>query len=204
MAAGIAQRLFPRQPLNAGFLRQQVLFLEAHGLGELERAFAHQEHVVGLRHDQLGDFGRRLDIAQGAHGAAAAAGPVHATGIQLHHAFLIGQPAIADAVVAGVQFHDVDAGDDGVERVAPGLDEFHRLGAAVYAAIIAVGAGDDHGLGTRLRRALADERECGRAQDGGPPAEFDAIHCASSLDSRKTHNYGTRRLRGRLSATLMG
>ena len=101
----------------------------------------------------LAHFGRRLDIPQGAHRAAAAGGPVHATGIQFHHAVLIGKPAIAHTGVARVQFHDVDAGDDGIQRVAAGLE--NSIALAQQLAAIAVGAGDDHGLG-RVRPRSAE------------------------------------------------
>ena len=80
---------------------QQIFFREAVILGETQSAFAHQHHVIRLGHHQLGDFRGRLDAADGANGAAAPRGTMHATGIEFHHAIFVGRPPYPTLVSFG-------------------------------------------------------------------------------------------------------
>ena len=98
-------------------------------LANLQRARAHQEHVVGIQHHPLRHLRWRLDILHRAHRAHAARGTVDATGVEFHHAIFIGKAAVADAIVANVEFDDVDAWNNGVERIAAGFHYFDRFGA---------------------------------------------------------------------------
>ena len=170
VALAVAQRLFPDQPGEARFFRQQVFLFEAAGAGEAEGAFAGQHDVVGLLHDEAGDFGGRLDVAEGGHGAGAARGAVHDAGVEFDHAFFVGQAAVADGVIFGIFLDDVDAGDHGVQRVAAAAG-FH----GALAGAQAVGAGDDdvsggchsHAAGAGQRRRGGHKRSA---------AQRDVVH----------------------------
>ena len=128
VAALIAQRLLPHQPGEARFFGEQILFLVAPSLGEAESAFARKHHVIGLFHHQLCDLRRRLDAADGGNRSAAARWAVHYAGVELHYAFFVGQATVSDRIVFGVEFHQVDSGNDGIECIVPGLQHLHRAG----------------------------------------------------------------------------
>jgi hypothetical protein len=138
VAIGIAQHALPHEPLEARRSGEQVVFREAFGSGEFERAGADEKHVIGIEHDALRHLRRRLDILQRADGAHAAGGSVDTTGVEFDDAIFVGKAAIADAIVARVEFDDVDALDDGVEGVAAGLHHFDGFGDNIEATVIAV------------------------------------------------------------------
>ena len=83
----------------------------------------------GALHDEFGDFRRRFDAVDGADGTGAAGGTVHDTGVEFDFAVFIWQTAVTHGGVIGIELNNVDAGDDGIERIASSLDDFHSFGA---------------------------------------------------------------------------
>ncbi len=135
-----------------------VLDLEAHVARELLRVLADEQVVIGLLEHGLGDERRRAHAFDARHAAGALGRPVHAARVELHDAFGVGQAAVADAGVFGIELAQVDAGDDGVEHVGALRDHLERLlhagdRPAVLVAV-AVGRRDDD----RLDRAGGDGR----------------------------------------------
>src|ERR1035438_7899803 len=105
--------------------------------------------------------------------AAAGSRTVHATAIESDHALFVGQAAIADAAIARIEFDNVAARDHGIERIAAGFDDFHRLGAAIDAATEIVGSGHDDRFRSRLRGDLLDQGERGCAHHDRSSAKAD-------------------------------
>ena len=112
--------------------------------------------MVGLLHHQLGDFGRRLAAADARYRAAAARGAMHDAGVEFDDAFFVGQATVADGVVLGILFVDIDAGYHGVERIVALLEHFHcarggpkTVGARNDDILAACGAGLSAGRGQR-------------------------------------------------------
>ena len=97
VAVGI--KLLPQQPDFAGALGQQILARETHGYGESLCALPDQHDVAGMLHDGFPHHRHVLDIAHSAHRTSTPRGSVHATGVQFHNSFLIGQAAETDGIV---------------------------------------------------------------------------------------------------------
>ena len=81
------------------------------------RALADEQVVIGLVHHRLGHQRRGAHALEAGHAAGALLGPVHAAGVELHDAVGVGQAAVADAGLLGVELDDVHAGDHRVEHV---------------------------------------------------------------------------------------
>ena len=105
------------QPRLPSVLGQQVFIFEAVLQREPLGALAHEEDVVRVLEDELRHLGGRLDPLQGTHRAGAFRGPMHAGGVELHHAVGVGQPAVADRVVVGVELLDLHALDGRIQGV---------------------------------------------------------------------------------------
>ncbi len=161
----------PAQPGAAALLGQELSLLEAQPEGESLRSVAHQEDVVGVVHHRLGDERRRGEPLERRHRSGAPGGAVHAGGVELYHAVLVGQPAEAHGNVVGIELHQVDAGDRGVEGVGSVVG--HEPVGPGH-GLEAVGGGDRHGssraflggwAGLRVLRPVGPicvgERGCG-------------------------------------------
>src|SRR5207245_4690196 len=85
----------PAQPHLAGVLREEVLVPEAVLQGEALRALAHEEDVIRVLEDELRHLRGRLDTLQRADRASALGWPVHAGGVELHHALRVGEATVA-------------------------------------------------------------------------------------------------------------
>ena len=174
----------PIQPEFAGFFRDQVfLDLEAHEAGEILRAFADEQVVVGFSHHFFGDERRSADAFDGGDRAGPLERPVHDGGIQLDDALGIGQAAVADAGVLRVGLDDVDAGDDGIEHIGAVGDHFvgagHTGQTVGVLGMVAVGGGNDQGpdaggLESRGRLCQGAERTGGHGAQAGGGDEFPA------------------------------
>ena len=109
---------FPIQPKLSGiFCVQVVLDLKSQPAREVLRAFPDDEMVVRLLHYRFGYQRRCPHALDAGHPAGPAFRSVHATGIKLHHAVGVGQPAVTDAVIERIQLDDVHPGDQGIEHV---------------------------------------------------------------------------------------
>ena len=73
-------------------------------------------------HHRPRDPRRRAHALERGHAARPLARPVHAAGVELHHPVRVGQAAVADVHLGGVELDDVDPGDEGVEHVLAGHD----------------------------------------------------------------------------------
>lgn len=180
---------------------QVVLDREAHLPRERLRILPHQQVMVGVLQHRLGHQRRRAHAFQRRHRARALAGAVHHGGVQRHHAVGVRQAAVADAVVLRVQLVEVDAGDDGVERVGAarhprerGLNGRHRAAVAV---LVAVAGGDHHRPrgGAHVDRGRAGQRSGKRRGHAG---EGTGAHEIAPVD-RVAHGMetGSGRRRGR-------
>ena len=118
-----------------------------------------------------------------------AAGPllraVHAARIELHDTLGVGQPAVADARVLGIEFDDVDAGDEGLEHVAAAGHQPEGAGdaglLAVVRVLVAVGRRDDDRLGTCSAGSRARPRHAARGRE---PAAAAPVRTKSRRFSR--------------------
>src|SRR5205085_11085500 len=109
----------PFEPEFARVLCVEVVFdCESHVARERLRAVADDEVVVSVLHHGLRDERGRANAFERRDRARAPAWAVHAGGVELHDAFCVRQPAVADAVLRGVEFEYVDSGDEGVENVS--------------------------------------------------------------------------------------
>src|SRR5450759_1680629 len=135
---------FPEQPDFAGAFGEQIFTRETHGDGESFGAFADEHDVAGVLHDGSGHERNILDVTDAAHGSGAAAGPVHAAGVEFDHAFFVRKAAESDAIVVRIVFRAFHDAQGGVERVAAVFQE-NEGGVEVMDAI--VGADDDRPLG---------------------------------------------------------
>jgi hypothetical protein len=116
--------------------------------------------MIGALHDGLRDERRRLDAFEGRDGAGALRRPVHARRIELDDSLAIGQPAISDARILGIELDDVDAGDERLENVGARHHLFEGgfdagLWAAVPEPVTVARRHDD-----RARAALHLDRRC--------------------------------------------
>ena len=89
---------------------------------------------------------------------------MHAAGVELDDAFLVGQAAEAHAVVVGVVFRAGDDGDGGFQRV--GARGEQGVGAVQIGEAV-IGADDDGGVKRGGRWRLCGERACVGGQYGG-------------------------------------
>ena len=144
----VGHGLAPQLPGLARALGQQVLLGKAHHESELLCALAHQHHVTGMLHDGLRQQGNVLDVAHAGNGACHARWPMHAAGIELHHAVLVRKSAETDAVVVGIVLGPGDDLHHRVERVAPAGQ--HRV--AAIEVVVAIGGADDDRLLRWTRR----------------------------------------------------
>ena len=118
----------PPEPELARFRGQQVFFLEAVGEREALRPRPDQQNVIGVLEHQPRHLARRLDPLERGDGAGAPGRPVHARRVELDHALLIGQPAVADRIVGRIQLLDLHAFDPGVQRIGPLGHQLDRAG----------------------------------------------------------------------------
>ena len=184
-SSSIVKPMLPREPLRAG---------------------ADQQVVVGVLHHRLRDQRGRAHALERGHPAGPLLRAVHAARVELDDAVGIGQAAVADARVLGIELDDVDAGDERVEHVAAAGDQPEGAGdaglLAVVRVLVAVGRRDDDRPGPGLqdgRRALDARR---RDRDRRRPRRCGRSHvdsvgmaCARVYDSWSTG----RRLRARPS-----
>ena len=131
LRAQVVQRIgapLPLEPLFArGLVDQPLLDLEAHRAGEVLRALAHEQMMIGLVGDQLGDPRRRADALDPRDGAGAFPGAVHARRIELHDALGVRQTAPTDARLVWIELDDRDAGDERIEHVGAARHHLERL-----------------------------------------------------------------------------
>ena len=73
--------------------------------------------MIGVLQHRVRDLGRRPHAFERRHAAGPTLRAVHAARIELHHALGVGQAAVSDARVLGIEFDDVDAGDERLEDV---------------------------------------------------------------------------------------
>ena len=124
----------PPQPRLPGRLGEQVLDLEAELHGEVLRALADQEDVVGVLQDALRDLARRLDAFERAHRAGPLGGAVHARCVELHHALGVRQPAVAHRVWSFGSSSGILTTSMTASRVSvPWSHEIHRVRHAAEA-----------------------------------------------------------------------
>ena len=162
--------LLPVEPHLPRLVGEEVLHREAVHLREAARARADQEDVVGGLHDRPGDLARVLDALERRHRARPRRRPVHDAGVELHHSFLVGDAAVADAHVVRVVLDQVHPGDDRVQRVHallhPRQRQLRRL--------------------QPVRRADDDRPGAGRATSGsGGDPWAEAANGASAAEERK-------------------
>jgi hypothetical protein len=118
----------------AGLLGEEVLFGEAHLLGELERALADEQAVVGAAEDEQGDLRGVLDVADARDRAGLVRGAVHDGSVELDDAVGVGLAAVADRVIFRVVLDDLDALHDavgGVDALGEKLAGPHRRSKTV-------------------------------------------------------------------------
>ena len=94
-------------------------------------------------------------------------GSVHDAGVEFDHALFVRQPAVSDGSVLGIEFVDVDAGDDGIERIAARLEDLHGAGAGAQPVL----ARDHDRARTRLRRTASCSGEQCRPRQHGTACE---------------------------------
>ncbi len=135
------QVLLPIEPDLSGLVGEKILMGKAVDIGKAPSTRAHQQHVVGGFHDQLGDLGGILHTLQGCHRPGASGRSMHHAGIELNHSLFVGDPAVPYGHVVGVILHQIDAGDRGIEGIGAGA---HSLDRALYRPQ-AVGAGNGDG-----------------------------------------------------------
>ena len=109
----------PQQPDFARAFGEQIFSRETHGDGKSFRAFADEHDVAGVLHHSFGNGRNIPDVTDAAHRSGAAAGPVHAAGVEFHHAFFVGNTTESDAVVVWVIFRSLHNAESSVQRVAP-------------------------------------------------------------------------------------
>src|SRR5262249_46644983 len=126
--------------------------LEAVCVREAERPFADQHDVIGAFEHEARHCARRLDPLESADGAALLELARHDRRVELHDAFLVRQPAIADALIFGIQLDDVRTGHDRIERAAAALQELPRRGIHRLAPALTATAEDRDLARTRWRR----------------------------------------------------
>src|SRR5208282_352661 len=124
---------FPGQPDFARVLGQEVHLLEALGDAKAPRPITHDHDVVGALHHRFGQPRHILDAPHGGHTARAARWAVHHAGVEFNFTLLVGQAAVAYAVIVGIVFHDSYSGDGRVERIAAGFQDLHALLEGVQA-----------------------------------------------------------------------
>ena len=98
-----------------------------------------------------------------------------ATRVEFNYAIFVGEAAVTNTIVAWIQFDDIDALDNGIERVAARLHYFDGLGDGVQSAVVAICAGDGDKLGTRLRVDDLDRRQRAGAKNRGSPGDWHGI-----------------------------
>jgi hypothetical protein len=131
--------------------------------GEVLRAFADQQMMIGLVGHQLRDARRRAHALDSRNSARALLRAVHARGVELDDAFGVRQAAPADAGLIRIELDDGDAGDERVEDVGAAGHHLEHLRDARDAVrvlrSIAVARRDDarlHALRRHHRRRLAE------------------------------------------------
>ena len=143
--------LAPQLPGLARALGQQVFLGIAHQQPELRRALAHQHHVAGMFHHRFGQQRNVLDIVHARHRPRHARRPMHAAGVEFHHAIFVRQTSQPNAVIVGIIFRAGNHLHYGIQRVASARE--HRI-AAVEVVVPIRGADDHRSLGLRGRRPV--------------------------------------------------
>ena len=101
----------PFQPLLSRVLSVQIVFyFEAHAACVILRAFANDQMVICVVHYGLRHQRGCAHAFQRTHGAGTLPWSMHAGRVQLHHAFSIGQSAIANTVIEWIQLNDIHSG----------------------------------------------------------------------------------------------
>jgi hypothetical protein len=113
----------PQQPNLAGMLRQQILARKSSRHGKALGSFTHQHHVAGVGHHSFCHQRNIFDIAHAADRSRAAGRPVHAAGVELDNAFLIGQSAVANACVLRIVLRALHHAQGRIERIPAALEE---------------------------------------------------------------------------------
>ncbi|OLC98560.1 MAG: hypothetical protein AUH86_04520 [Acidobacteria bacterium 13_1_40CM_4_58_4] len=108
--------------------------------GEAFRALAHQHDVAGVVHNSFGHKGNVLDVAHSADSASAPRWSVHTTGVELNHAFFVGQATEADAIVIGIIFRPFHDSQRCIEGVAAVFEET----VSVIEVVVAIVGRDDN------------------------------------------------------------
>ena len=117
VAVAVAHAALPRQPRHARPLGQQVFFLEPMALANLSAPSPTSIMWSVSVITSLATFDGVLMSRIAATAPPRRDGPCMHARVQLDHAFLVRQPAVADARVVGVQLDDVHSRDHRVERV---------------------------------------------------------------------------------------
>src|SRR5204863_341212 len=97
---------FPWRIISTMVWPPEILLFKTFGDGEAPRAIADNHDVIGAFENCFREFCDILDAANSADGTRAIRWTVHATGVEFHFAFFIGQSAVADGVVVGIVFDD--------------------------------------------------------------------------------------------------
>ena len=82
--------------------------------------------MVGVFENKTRDLAGCLDALECTHGAGSACGSVHARSVELYDSPLIGEPAMADGLVVGVELLDLHTFDRGIEGIEAAKDQFPR------------------------------------------------------------------------------
>ena len=94
----------PVEPDLAGAFGQEVFLREPISSREPQRAFAGQQDVIGLLHDEACQTRDVPHVADGCDGASAVRRAVHDGGVEFDDAFLIRKAAVADGQLVRVVF----------------------------------------------------------------------------------------------------
>src|SRR5262245_20523685 len=129
--------------------------------GEPKSAFTDNQYVICPFEHDFGYLRGSLDVLQTRDRTGTARRSVHDAGIEFDIALFIRQSAIAYRTITWVFLHDIDAGNDGIERIFAFLDHLHRFCHAQDAAIkyapirtfVGIRAGNDDRAGWLLSGA---------------------------------------------------
>src|ERR1700722_19902651 len=136
-------KLLPQQPDLARVFGQQVLARKAESHSEALCAFAHQHDGAGMFPHGLLDQSPLLDVAHAANRSCAPRRPVHAAGVEFHHAFFVGNSAQTDRIVIGIVFRTFHHLEGSIECVSP---TFQKGECVFEISVAVVGANNDGAL----------------------------------------------------------
>src|SRR5690606_13931946 len=108
----------PLEPDSTALLGVEIILdAESHIPRELLRTGTHQQVVIGVLHHLLGDERWRAHLFERCHTAGTLERTVHTARVELYDAIGVGNPAVAYALIIGVELHDVYTGDERIEYV---------------------------------------------------------------------------------------